>query len=203
VARPRKFDEAKVMRAVRDRFWATGYAGTSLDDLTEATRLGRGSLYGAFGDKHALFLRTLDEYCDDAVGGVRAELRGSGDAYERLAAHVRATAASVVADADRRGCLLAKSAAELAGTDADVAARVARGFADLHAVLTECVAEAQRDGALDPDADPAALAGLVLTVLRGLEALGKGGAAPSVVTGAAEQALALLPRPAPVKHPHG
>jgi TetR/AcrR family transcriptional repressor of nem operon len=42
------------------------------------------------------------------------------------------------------------------------------------------------------DAD--SLAGLLLAVLRGLEALGKAGATPEIVNGAAEQALALLPR---------
>jgi TetR/AcrR family transcriptional repressor of nem operon len=59
MARPRKFTEEDVVTAARDQFWSAGYAGTSLEDLTEATGLGRGSLYGAFGDKHALYLRAL------------------------------------------------------------------------------------------------------------------------------------------------
>ncbi|KJE23819.1 transcriptional regulator, TetR family [Frankia torreyi] len=50
MARPRTFDEDQVVCAARDQFWATGYTATSLDDLTAATGLGRGSLYGAFGD---------------------------------------------------------------------------------------------------------------------------------------------------------
>lgn len=46
MARPRSFDEAQVVQAALDRFWDTGYAATSLDDLGQ----GKGSLYGAFDD---------------------------------------------------------------------------------------------------------------------------------------------------------
>ena len=60
--RPRKFDESDVVAAARDEFWLRGYAATSVDDLTSVTGLGKGSLYGAFGDKHGLFLRALDDY---------------------------------------------------------------------------------------------------------------------------------------------
>src|SRR5215470_16292544 len=109
MARPRKFDESRVMQSVRDRFWLTGYAGTSLDDLTEATGLGRGSLYFAFGNKHALFLRTLDEYCEQAVSSTRASVQGPGKAFDRLSTFVRGTTRVIAADAERRGCLMAKS----------------------------------------------------------------------------------------------
>ena len=99
MARPRTFDEADVVEAARDQFWNRGYAATSVDDLTAATGLGKGSLYGAFGDKHSLFLRALDRYCVAAMDRVSAQLRASGvPAFERLANHVRA----MVADDHRR-----------------------------------------------------------------------------------------------------
>ena len=60
--RPRMFNETDVVAAARDEFWTRGYAATSVDDLTNVTGLGKGSLYGAFGDKHGLFLRALDDY---------------------------------------------------------------------------------------------------------------------------------------------
>src|SRR4029077_15778222 len=63
MARPRKFVEDEVIAAARVQFWTHGYAATSLDDLVAVTGLGRGSLYRAFGDKHALFMRALDQYC--------------------------------------------------------------------------------------------------------------------------------------------
>src|SRR5260370_39805398 len=105
--RTRKFHEPVVVAAARDEFWARGYAATSVDDLTSVTGLGKGSLYGAFGDKHGLFLRALDDYIGVALDGVRAQLRDPAyEAYDRLTRHIRAQAKAIAADASRRGCLI-------------------------------------------------------------------------------------------------
>jgi TetR/AcrR family transcriptional regulator, transcriptional repressor for nem operon len=194
MARPRKFTEEDVVAAARDQFWSAGYAGTSLDDLTEATGLGRGSLYGAFGDKHALYLRALDDYCTGVMAGVSADLTDSaGSAFERLIGHIRSTADTTAAAA-KRGCLMAKSAAELGSTDKDVTRRVKASMQKYQGLLADTVAAAQRDGDIEPGADPDQLALLVLTFLRGSEALRKGGYAPARMQAAAEQFIALLPR---------
>lgn len=201
MARPRKFDEDQVVRASRDLFWSLGYAGTSLDDVGEATGLGRGSLYNTFGDKHTIFLRSLDDYCTEALDGMRAQLRDPEmAAYDRLVAHVEATTASTAADTERRGCLMAKSAAELAATDPDVAKRVKRTLDGWLRELTATISEAQRDGDIDADADPRALASLLLAVLRGIEALRKGGASVATINAAAQQAISQLPVAARSNH---
>ncbi len=54
MARPREFNVDTVLESAMQVFWAKGYESTSLDDLCEATGLGRSSLYAAFGDKRAL-----------------------------------------------------------------------------------------------------------------------------------------------------
>ena len=191
--RPRKFDEDTVVAAARDRFWNGGYAATSVDDLTTATGLGKGSLYGAFGDKHALFVRALDGYCVDAIDRVEAQLRQPGvSAYDRLTGHVRTMVADIVADNERLGCMMAKSSAELGAADADVDRMVGESLTRWRGDLVECIAEAQRDGTVRADADPEALATTLLGLIRGFEALRKGGTAPAQITAAAEQALALV-----------
>jgi TetR/AcrR family transcriptional regulator, transcriptional repressor for nem operon len=194
MGRPREFDEPTVVAAAQGAFWAHGYAGTSLADLMVATGLGKGSLYGAFGDKHGLFVRTFEEYCTDAVAGVEAQLTGDGPAYPRLVAHIRAVAESTVEDVERRGCFLAKSSAELAGTDEAVLERVRGAFTRLVELLTNCIADAQREGDLAADADPRRLAATVLATLRGIEALGKAGMDGDMLRGIGETAVALLPR---------
>lgn len=194
MARPRKFDEDQVVHASRDVFWSQGYAGTSLDDLGEATGLGRGSLYNAFGDKQTIFLRSLDDYCSETSDGLRAQLRDPEmAAYDRLIAHVETITASTAADTDRRGCLMAKSAAELSATEPEVTKRVKRTLDAWLRELTATISEAQREGDLDPGADPRAVASLLLAVLRGIEALRTGGASVSTINAAAGQAISLLP----------
>ena len=196
MARPRKFDEAAVIQAVRDQFWLHGFNGTSLDDLTDVTGLGRGSLYGAFTDKRALFLRALDDYSTAVMDQVLADLRDPEQkGRDRLGDHIRSITKLLVADTKGRGCLMAKSAAEMGATDKEVARRVRKWLAGYQRDIAEAIRVAQRDGDIDPDADPEELALLVLALLRGAEALRKGGMPPRAIVAVAEQAIALLPRP--------
>src|SRR5580704_4385012 len=60
--RPRQYDPDSALARATAAFWKNGYAGTSLDDLSEATGMNRPSLYAAFGDKRDLYLKTLEYY---------------------------------------------------------------------------------------------------------------------------------------------
>jgi TetR/AcrR family transcriptional regulator, transcriptional repressor for nem operon len=186
MARPRTFDEATVVGAARDRFRAAGYAATSLDDLVRATGLAKGSLYNAFGDKHALYLRAFENYCDEAVAGFAAQLGGPGDgARERLHALVRDSAdhpGSAVAPPV--ACFLAGATAERAALDPEVAAIAQRTFQRLEDLLERSVS-----AALPHARDPRALARHVLATLRGFDALSSAGVDPAVLTDAAESLI--------------
>jgi TetR/AcrR family transcriptional regulator, transcriptional repressor for nem operon len=196
MARPREFDECSVLRAARDEFWSTGYAGTSMDGIAAATGLGKGSLYGAFGGKRELFHRVFDDYCMQAVEGTRQDLDGPDDgAFARLAAHLRAVAAATAADTAHRGCLLAKGTAELAEHDPVIAARSQQAFDEIEKILAADIEACQRHGDISAEAGPGQLAALLLAVLRGIEALGKAGKDEETLHGIAETALAVLPRP--------
>ncbi len=195
MARPREFDEDTVVAAARDRFWDAGYAATSLSDLTAATGLGKASLYGAFGDKHALYLRVFDDYVTSAVQGVRDELEGDdAGALERIRAHLLGNARASASNP--RGCLLARGTSELAGRDEDVATRSKHAFRQLGSAYASAVEAAQRAGDIDPAADPRVLGDLLLAIHRGTEALGRGGAGAPALQALVEAALAGLPRPA-------
>src|ERR1700747_851372 len=86
--RPRTFDmEAAIERAM-DVFWSRGYHATALPDLLRATKLSRGSLYAAFGDKHSLFLRALDRYIADAQTRMEVELAPRGEPVGGLRAYL-------------------------------------------------------------------------------------------------------------------
>ncbi|HTI74992.1 MAG TPA: helix-turn-helix domain-containing protein, partial [Mycobacterium sp.] len=62
--RPRAYDPDAAMLQARDTFWRAGYAATSLDDLSAGMRMNRPSIYAAFGDKRALYLRAVTAYAD-------------------------------------------------------------------------------------------------------------------------------------------
>jgi len=193
MARPRKFDEQRVVGAVRLLFNETGYHGTSVDDLSRVTGLSKGSLYGAFGDKEALFQRVFDEYCASSEEGAAALLDGPEDqALDRIRDWLTAPEGC----ADRRGCLLAKATAELAWENDAIAARSLAAFESLLDSCRQLVEQAQRAGHLDPATDATVLGGPILTTQRGLEALAKAGIdteARNRIANAMIDAIALTP----------
>ncbi len=65
-------------------FWRQGYHKTSVRDLTEATRLQPGSLYGAFSNKRTLFLKSLDYYSEALQARVDEVLRSDEPPLERI-----------------------------------------------------------------------------------------------------------------------
>jgi AcrR family transcriptional regulator len=196
MARPREFDEAEVVQAAREQFWLHGFNGTSLDDLTVVTGLGRGSLYAAFPDKRNLFLRALDDYAAAVMGQLLADLRDPDKSgRDRVVDHIRFITKLLTADTKGKGCLMAKSAAEMGATDKEVARRVRKWLDGYQRDIAEAIQAAQRDGDIDPGVEPDELALLILALLRGAEALRKGGMPPRAIVAVAEQAIALLPRP--------
>src|ERR1700754_4405402 len=58
--RPREFDADEALAAALRVFWSKGYEGASMAELTEAMGITKPSLYAAFGNKEALFCKTLD-----------------------------------------------------------------------------------------------------------------------------------------------
>jgi AcrR family transcriptional regulator len=64
MARPREFDIDEALEKALHVFWAKGYEGAAMSDLTEAMGINRPSLYSAFGGKEALFRQVLDRYAE-------------------------------------------------------------------------------------------------------------------------------------------
>ncbi|UGA48801.1 TetR/AcrR family transcriptional regulator [Bradyrhizobium quebecense] len=171
--RPRSFDiEAAVERAM-DVFWSRGYHATALPDLLRATKLSRGSLYAAFGDKHSLFLRALDRYIADALTRMDVEL----DPRKEPVAGLRAYLAGYVERASgangRRGCLLVATAMELAGHDAEVGRRVAGFFKTMEARVADVLSRAEAAGRLADGVEPASAARILVCFVWGLRVVAK------------------------------
>src|SRR5260370_28292181 len=129
MGRPRSFDEQAVVAPAGREFRKTGYAGTSVDDVSAATGVLRGSLYAAFGNKRSLFLRTFDDYCKRTEPALCSALSGPDDeAVQRLRTYLLGAARFLLDDEARLGCMAAQHAAQ-------IVARAAEGPGRVHATL--------------------------------------------------------------------
>jgi TetR/AcrR family transcriptional repressor of nem operon len=171
--RPRGFDtEAAVERAM-GVFWSRGYHGTALPDLLRATKLSRGSLYAAFGGKHALFLRALDRYVADALIRTDAELDPRRDPVDGLRTCLAGYVERTSGTGGRRGCLLVATAMELAGHDAEVERRIGSFFKAMEARLADALSRAKAAGKLADGVEPSSAARILVCFVEGLRVVGK------------------------------
>lgn len=189
--RPRGFEEVDVVRRAKRLFWARGYASTSVQDLVDATDLGRGSLYGAFGDKRELYQRALDEYCNSDGVALTGMLAGPGEVLARVEATLLAVVAAA-AEHPGRGCLLVNTTSELVPHDAEATRLVRATFDGLEEAFRTALHRARDAGETRDDLDIDASAALLLTFLQGLQVVGKADRDPQRLRRAVEALIAGL-----------
>ena len=90
-------------------FWEKGYEGASMHDLTTAMGIKPASLYAAFGNKQAMFERTLDHYLAGPAAFMSAALE-EPTAYAVAERILRQTAEALTARRARYGCMTIQAA---------------------------------------------------------------------------------------------
>jgi len=191
--RPRGFDPETALGQARDVFWDAGYAGSSLDELSAAMEMNRPSVYAAFGDKEALYLKTLAGYRDAGAAGMRAELDPTRPLADGLR-QVYASALSVYcADPDTpRGCLLIGTAATESVRNPRVRAVMAESLDLFNAILEERFRLARKAGEIDVTADPAMLAKLAASIMFALAVRARAGESRAALQALADAGVAMI-----------
>ena len=192
MARPREYDEAKVLAAAADVFWTKGYDGTSTRDLSACTGLTASSIYAAFGDKRELFHRALDYYLTTTL---RARIEHLDETATPLTA-IREFFADVVersvGDAQLRGCMLINSALEASTDDTKVRDAIASELSTIEAFFERHLASAQRAGDIAADVSPTRSSRHLMTLLLGVRVLARVRADRELLTDAVHAGLASV-----------
>ncbi len=194
--RPRAYDPDKALRQATDAFWEAGYSATSLDALSTATGMNRPSLYAAFGDKEALYVRALEQQGQRSAGQLVAVLAppkrlrdGLRDAYQGALGLYLAGAHGP------RGCFLVGTAGAESVTHPRVREVLAAALRSFDRAFEDRFVVARADGELGPDGDLAALAGLASGVLHTLALRARAGEPRAVLDGIAAAAVDLIAGP--------
>jgi TetR/AcrR family transcriptional repressor of nem operon len=173
MARPREFDEEMVLGRALEVFHAKGFDGATLDELEQATGLGRGSLYGAFGDKRALFLKALALYLDTALRERVAGLQCPDAGRAEIVALFRGVARDALGDRDRKGCMVTNCSIELADRDPNFACQAARSLDLFERSFAGAIRQAQARGELAAGRDPVRLARFLTVCMEGMLVLAR------------------------------
>ena len=165
--RPRAYQPEIALGKALDLFRKDGFAATSLDDLSAATGMNRPSLYGAFGDKRELYIKSYARYRADARDAMIGIFRDEMPIRKRLA-RVYAVALDIYlsGEAGPRGCFTVMTAASEAVADPEIRAMVLEGFSELDKAFAACFRLAREKGELPPSADPSVLAQLASATIH-------------------------------------
>ena len=155
--RPRAYQPEVALGKALELFRSSGFAATSLDDLSAATGMNRPSLYGAFGDKRELYIKSYRRYREDARAAMQNIFRDQLPIRRRLE-RIYAVALDIYLSGGPRGCFTVMTAASEAVADPEIRAMVLEGLAELDKAFAACFRLAKEKGELPEGADPAVLA---------------------------------------------
>jgi len=193
LGRPRAFDADVALDRALQVFWRRGYEGAALSDLTKAMRINRPSLYGAFGNKQALFRKVLDRFAAGPASYVSAALEQP--TARAVAQQLLQRAAKALTNPHQpHGCLMVQGALSC-GQEANPIRReliMRRGAAE--AAIRRRLARAKSERDLPRRSNPADLARYLMTVMHGMAVQAAGGASRAKLQRVARAALHAWPK---------
>jgi TetR/AcrR family transcriptional repressor of nem operon len=161
----RQFDERRALESARDVFWLKGYGATSMQDLATASGVLRGSLYNAYGDKEALFLRVYADYADQFLAEA-AEALAHPRVDHALRDFFDFTITSMTTGVPTRGCLTTKTAIDTKADGERIRAAVRGLLDDMERLVEQRLSTDEARSRLA--IPPAEAARVLITMTRGI-----------------------------------
>jgi AcrR family transcriptional regulator len=192
VGRPRTFNQEQALDRAMHIFWAKGYEGASIHDLTTAMGIQPASLYAAFGNKQAMFERALAHYLAGPAAFMSAALR-EPTAFAVAERILRETAEALTARRARYGCMTIQAALVGGEETKQVRQKLVRLRVRAQNALRERFEQAKSDGDLPEDADAPGLADLITCVFQGMTVQAINGARREQLLRIARTALRAWP----------
>lgn len=191
--RPRSYDPVLALERAAAAFWDTGYSATSLDELSAATSMNRPSLYGAFGDKEALYLKALEHYRETSKNALELGLSAERSLREGLRL-VYAGALQIYLSGENgpRGCFLIGTATSEAIANPRIREVLGDALLDFDGVFERRFELAKQRGELPPDVDPKAHARIASALLHTLALRARAGDEQKTLEQIAASAVDLL-----------
>jgi AcrR family transcriptional regulator len=190
----KQFDPTVALDKAIEVFWRYGYHLASVDVLTKATGLGRGSLYGTFGSKDQLFLACLRRYMSTVSAENAAALTSRPDDHRAaIGAFFTAVIDRFARPGNPPGCMGANTAHEWSELDPEVQEAVREIMAAQVRSIEDVLIEAKRRKHLPANTDIPILAAYVLGTSRSLAMMHRSGVNIPTIRGVADIALAAIP----------
>ena len=190
--RPREFDIDEALERAMQVFWARGYDGTSLTDLTGAMGITKSSMYAAFGNKEQLFRKAVQRYAEGPASYATRALR-EPTARAVAEAFLRGAVRTTTSPGRPAGCLSVQGALALSEHSRPAHDVLSGWRIDAGDQLEARFRRAAEEGDLPRDADPGRLARYVMTTAFGIAVQAANGLGPDMLDEVIDTALLAWP----------
>ncbi|MBE9583283.1 TetR/AcrR family transcriptional regulator [Mucilaginibacter sp. JRF] len=160
--RNKEFDYDEKLVTARDLFWKNGYNATTLNDLVDGMKINRSSLYLTYGNKHDLFLKSLNNYIQKKDKQYRQAADRGTDALSAIRNIIHSVLESALKD---NNCLFTNTVFELGTTDKEVRAILANQTSNAVTLFEELLNKAKERGELQTERSIPALANFLVSGL--------------------------------------
>lgn len=191
--RPRAYAPDVAIGQALALFRKGGFAATSLDELSEVTGMNRPSLYGAFGDKRALYIKSYQRYREDYTVKVLEIFKADIDIRERLRRFYDAALdIYTTGDTAPRGCFAVMTVASDAIADPEISALMRENFVELDDAFGWCFRTAVTRGELPETIDIPTLSQLASATLNMLSIRSRASVPRAELEAFVQKAVGLL-----------
>ena len=197
MARPRAFDEDRVLDAAMECFWGRGLEATSIRDLSAEMGINCPSLYNAFGDKRALFALALERYATCFMRERIGRLERHPSPKQAIRIYLDEVIERSLTDPQQRGCFIVNSAMDVPPDATELRAAVCGYLTEIEGFFRGRLEAALALGEIPATIAPEPVGRLFFAVMLGIRVAARARPERALLEDMARPALALLDHPAP------
>ena len=190
--RPSNFDHEEALEKALQVFWAHGYEGTSMAELTEALGINKPSIYAAFGNKEELFHKVLGKYLSGPLSYI-SEAMNQPTARETVEMFLTKSAELLTNPNNPCGCMIVQGALTCGQGSSVIQQELISYRGDLETSFTKRFELAQVQGDLPSKVNTKLLAKYIATIHQGMSVQATSGASREELSAVVEIALRNWP----------
>jgi AcrR family transcriptional regulator len=190
--RPTNFDYDEALEKALQVFWAHGYEGASMAELTEALGINKPSIYAAFGNKEELFNKALDKYLSGPLSYI-SDAMGQPTARKSVETFLTKSAALLTNPNNPRGCMVVQGALTCGQGSNTIQQKLIAYRSNLENSFDKRFQLAKAQGELSPDVNTKQLAKYIATIHQGMSVQATSGASKEELFAVIQQALTNWP----------
>jgi TetR/AcrR family transcriptional regulator, transcriptional repressor for nem operon len=190
--RTKNFAADEMIEKAKHLFQLKGYEGTGMQELVDTLGISRSSLYDTFGDKHQLYCKTLEAYCDENAHSLAKEAALAENPLQFLHFVFDTVIEQSKKDVNKKGCYVVNAIVEFSDRNVDVKEIIDKNNKAFEKMLEQLIIKAQTQKQIAKDKNPKQIARFLFNTIYGIRVSAKSNVSTKELKETAAIALSIL-----------